>query len=143
MLIQGFPVAVALSSDPSFKDRFWYWSGASGRKYIHTVYRPDDCPPLPGAVYVAVKRRGSLRIAVSVGRFGPLWDQTIGSREMQRFRRLGIDELHVHLPGQSPARASAVLQDLREAFTDSEAPAFTSPPSAPVSSSRAAASAAA
>lgn len=120
MLIQGFPVAVTLVSDPAFQDRFWYWSGASGRKYIHSVYRLDDCPPFPGAIYVAVKRQGHLRIALDVGRFQPFWDHVFGIQEARRFASLGVDELHVHLLGKTPAQIEAVFRDLREAFEDRE-----------------------
>lgn len=120
MLIQGSPVAVTLASDPSFQDRFWYWSGASGRKYIHSVYRIEDCPPLPGAIYVAVKRKGPLRIAVAVGRFQPFWDHVVGAREGWRFASLGVDEFHVHLLGKTPAQIEAVFSDLQEAFEDRE-----------------------
>lgn len=120
MLIQGSPIAVTLSSDPSFKDRFWYWSGASGRKYIHSVYRLDDCPPFPGASYVAVKRKGPLRIALAVGRFQPFWDLAVGRQEARRFASRGADELHVHLLGKTPGQIEAVLGDLREAFEDRE-----------------------
>lgn len=120
MLIHGSPVAVTLASDPSFQDRFWYWSGASGRKYIHSVYRIDECPPLPGAIYVAVKRKGSLRIAVAVGRFQPFWDHAVETREACRFASLGVNELHVHLLGKTPAQIEAVFSDLQEAFEDSE-----------------------
>lgn len=120
MLIQGSPIAVALASDPSFQDRFWYWSGASGRKYIHSVYLLDDCPPFPGAIYVAVKRQGHLRIALAVGRFQPFWDHVLGAREARRFASLGVDELHVHLLGKTPAETEAVFGDLLEAFEDSD-----------------------
>jgi hypothetical protein len=119
MLIQGFPITVSLASDPSFKDRFWYWSGASGRKYIHSVYRVAECPPLPGASYVAVERKGNLRIALQVGRFQPFWDHDIGNGQRQRLAALGADEVHVHLLGKSPAETEAVHGDLLEAFEDS------------------------
>jgi hypothetical protein len=125
MLIHGSPVAVTLASDPSFQDRFWYWSGASGRKYIHSVYGIEDCPPLPGAIYVAVKRKGSLRVAVAVGRFQPFWDHVVGAREARRFASLGVDELHVHLLGKTPAQTETVFSDLLEAFEDRELPMRT------------------
>ena len=74
----GSPIAADLPSDPAFKDRFWYWTGASGRKYIHSVYGLEDCPPLPGAIYVAVRREGPLRVVMGIGRFTPFWDGPIG-----------------------------------------------------------------
>jgi hypothetical protein len=115
MLIQGTPITAAMPSDPAFKDRFWYWTGASGRKYIHSVYTPEDCPPLPGAIYVAVRREGPLRIVMAVGRFTAFWDGTMGSSNAKSLRARGIDELHVHLLAKSPEVASAVLEDLKQA----------------------------
>jgi len=116
MLIHGSPISAELPSDPGLQDRFWYWHGASGRKYIHSVYEPDCCPPLPGAIYVAVRRKGKLRIAMAVGRFTPFWDGAMMSSEAAHVARLGIDEIHVHLLAKSAAAAEDVLADLRDAL---------------------------
>jgi hypothetical protein len=112
MLIQGSPTTLDVSQEADIKDRFFYWQGASGRKYIHSVYELDACPPLPGAVYVAVKRSGALRIAVSVGRFAPFWDRTLGQNDLTRLESLGVDEVHVHLLAKSPENAEIVKRDL-------------------------------
>jgi hypothetical protein len=119
MLIQGSPfkLSAAESDMPGLSERFWYWQGASGRKYIHSVYDPENCPPLPGAVYVGVMRRGDMRIAVSVGRFLPLWEahrSNLGS--LSRF-----DELHVHLLARAPGEAEQVCADLTLALGDGSA----------------------
>jgi hypothetical protein len=116
MLIHGTPIAADLPSDPDFKDRFWYWTGASGRKYIHSVYGLDDCPPLPGAIYVAVRREGPLRLVLGIGRFLPFWDGPLGGRDVACLRRQGVDEIHVHLLAKSPAVAEAILEDLLQAY---------------------------
>jgi hypothetical protein len=116
MLIHGYPITASLPTDPHFKDRFWYWSGASGRKYIHSVYALDECPPLPGAIYVAVRREGTLRVALGIGRFTAFWDGPLGVRDLQRLEAQDIDEIHVHLLAKSPEAADAILQDLVEAF---------------------------
>jgi hypothetical protein len=116
MLIQGSPIALDTPQEADMKDRFFYWQGASGQKYIHSVYEIDVCPPLPGAVYVAVKRSGSMRIAVSVGRFQPFWDRTLGQDEMSRLESLGVDEVHVHLLAKGPEIAEAVKRDLSAAL---------------------------
>ncbi len=118
MLIQGFPISAELPSDPGLQDRFWYWQGASSRKYIHSVYAPDLCPPLPGAVYVGVKRQGCLRLALCVGRFKPFWDGTLSHHDRNRLASLGVDEIHVHLLAKSPAQADAIHADLKEAMTE-------------------------
>lgn len=122
MLIHGSPISAELPSDPGLQDRFWYWHGASGRKYIHSVYEPDCCPPLPGAIYVAVRRKGKMRIAMAVGRFTPFWDGVLMSSEAAHVARLGIDEIHVHLLAKTAIDAEDVLADLRDAMlSDDEA----------------------
>ena len=42
-----------LSSEPT---GFSYWTGISGRRYVHTVYSLLGCPVLPEANYVLVHR---------------------------------------------------------------------------------------
>jgi hypothetical protein len=106
MLIQGSPFKVKTGSDP----RFWYWHGASGRKYIHSVYRPDSCPPLPGAVYVAVKSIAGMRVVISVGRFPPVLEG--GARS--RFE--GANEVHVHLLARDDGDAETIRRDLEAAI---------------------------
>ncbi|TMJ38191.1 MAG: hypothetical protein E6G89_12780, partial [Alphaproteobacteria bacterium] len=68
---------------------FWYWHGASGRRYIHSVYSPDSCPPLPGAVFLAVRRLGALRTVLGAGHFAGLWDVNIATESASRWRDLG------------------------------------------------------
>ena len=104
------------SIDADLADRFWFWQGHSGRKYIHSVYAVGSCPPLPGAVYVGVKRLGHLRIAMVVGRFQPFWDRALSERDSGLMERLGVDEVHVHLLARAPELADAVKQDLSAAL---------------------------
>jgi hypothetical protein len=119
MLIQYSPIALNSPQDADMKERFFYWQGASGQKYIHSVYELDSCPPLPGAIYVAVKRQGPLRIAVSVGRFAPFWDKTLGGDEFAKLEILGVDEVHVHLLAHNPDCAETIRSDLAAALGES------------------------
>ncbi len=121
MLIHGTPIAADLPSDPDFKNRFWYWTGSSGRKYIHSVYTLDDCPPLPGAIYVAVRREGPLRLVMGIGRFTAFWEGPLGGRDLSVLRRQGVDEIHVHLLAKSPEVAQAILEDLLQAYEHEDA----------------------
>jgi hypothetical protein len=116
MNIHGTPLALETVGLADMTERFWYWQGQSGRKYIHSVYELDNCPPLPNAVYVAVKRSGSLRIAVAVGRFQPFWDQTLAEDDLTKLERLGVDEVHVHLLAKSHDLAETVRSDLAAAM---------------------------
>src|SRR6478609_5390047 len=69
MIIHGIPLSIPYSGGTETEPRFWYWHGASGRRYIHSVYRPETCPPLPGAVFLAVRSLGNLRTVLGAGRF--------------------------------------------------------------------------
>ncbi len=75
--------------------------------------RRDACPPLPGAIYVAVRRIGHLRTVVAMGRFSPFWDGA--SSELAG---VDADEIHVHLLARDNAAANAVLNDLQAAFVE-------------------------
>jgi hypothetical protein len=94
--------------------RFWYWRGASGRQYIHTVYKPRNCPPLPGGVYIGVSRIGDLRQATSIGLFSDFWDNA--DPVEARLRTMSADEVHVHLLARTPDAARAVAVDLDHAM---------------------------
>ena len=68
-MLNGHPISAKLPEDLGFGERFWYWRGHSGQSYIHSIYGRDTCPPLPGAVFVAVRNSGGSRRPVSIGRF--------------------------------------------------------------------------
>jgi hypothetical protein len=116
MMISGAPLTVDIPSDPAFKDRFWYWRGVSGKKYIHSVYELDDCPPLPGAIYVAVRRQGNLRTVMALGRFMPFWDNVVTGRSLDQLYASGVNEIHVHLLAKSSDQSEAILADLEDAI---------------------------
>ena len=111
MLIQGSPISINFPHGSVDNERFWYWRGVSGKKYIHSIYTADACPPLPGAIYVAVRRIGHLRTAIAVGRFSPFWDGAF-----TEFTDMDADEIHVHLLARDNSAADAVLGDLKAAF---------------------------
>ena len=115
MIIHGTPLSSELLRDADAKDRFWYWRGASGRKYIHSVYAADLCPPLPGATYVLVRRAGTLRVAFAAGRLsewsGNLPASCAGS---------GC-EIHVHLMARDDAEAEWIAGDLAAALVTADA----------------------
>ncbi len=118
MLLQGFPISAKLPEDLGFGERFWYWRGASGRNYIHSIYGADTCPPLPGAVYVAVRGQGRGRRAVATGRFPNFCDGSInGLAPMPD--GVEADEIHVHLLARNDQDAEAVSEDLSRALGES------------------------
>lgn len=113
MFLLGSPMTAKLPEDLGRGDRFWYWRGASGRRYIHSIYAADSCPPLPGAVYVAVRRVGNSREGLAAGRF-PCFLEAFSSAASG----LEADEIHVHLLARNEADAKAVLADLEGALEE-------------------------
>jgi hypothetical protein len=102
----GFSVNVELENE--FSDRFWFWTGASRKRYIHSVYTADNCPPLPGAIYVVVRRlEGGSRLPMRMGRFSQLW----GFPLPRDFAEAGC-EVHVHLLAGNDKETARIYDDL-------------------------------
>jgi hypothetical protein len=112
MNIHGTPLAPALLRDTDAADRFWYWRGRSGRRYIHSVYALPACPPLPGAVYLAVRRGASGPVAIGLGRFPAILDGASADRQRARLAALGANEVHVHLLAKGDQEAESIRADL-------------------------------
>lgn len=94
------------------EDRFWYWYGASGTRYIHSVYGIDSAPLLPGAVYVAARRIDErTRQAVACGTITPA-EIANAARFFAMLRNAGAEELHVHLLASCPTEAVQIRKDL-------------------------------
>ncbi len=112
-MMQGHSLSASLPEDSGLGERFWYWLGASGQRYIHSIYRRDLCPPVPGAVFVLVSVSGGVRRARAVGRFD-------GDGEMSTAlpfsARPEEEELHVHLLARDEENAERVLRDLMAAM---------------------------
>lgn len=122
-MLNGHPISAKLPEDLGFGERFWYWRGLSGQSYIHSIYSRDTCPPLPGAVFVAVRNAYGLRVPVRVGRFpvaieGSRLDLSILVPELERG-----DELHVHLLARDTESAERVHRDLDRALHEQTIPA--------------------
>lgn len=47
---------LAINQEVGEEQKFHYWQGASGKRYIHTVYSLFNCPELPKTNYVLVNR---------------------------------------------------------------------------------------
>ncbi|HML42853.1 MAG: hypothetical protein JNN24_04490 [Hyphomicrobium zavarzinii] len=110
---------VALDSPSELNDRFHFWSGASGRRYVHSVYDLLDCPEVPAANFLLVRRDGSGRRSVlAIGHL----THDAGSLNLAEIRhrgaRLGANEVHVHLLAPSAQQRRIVELDLRAGQID-------------------------
>jgi len=109
------PVAPGLIEQAPVREHTWY--GASGRRYLATVYSLIACPPLPKACFVLVRRDAKgARAALHVG-VGRDDAPTVNlARIRQRGAQLGANEVHVYFPADSDAARSLVACDLRAAL---------------------------
>ena len=95
-------------------NRFHFWTGASGKRYVHTVYELLDCPALPAANYVLVRREpGARRKVLSIGRVSNTAASLNLAEIRQRGAELGADEVHVHLLAETQKLSKLVEFDLR------------------------------
>jgi hypothetical protein len=90
------------------------WRGASGRLYAHHVYALIECPPLPAAGYVLVRRdEDGRRTPLRVG-LGTSPAPTLNLAEIrQRGAQAGANEVHVRLDAASDAERRLAACDLR------------------------------
>ena len=112
--VAGVARQVLTAADTS--PRFHFWTGASGKRYVHTVYSLFDCPPLGLASYVLVRRANKTeRQVLAIGRLSHEQASLNLADIRQRAATLGADEVHVHLLASSLSECQAVEVDLRTA----------------------------
>jgi hypothetical protein len=121
-MMQGYSLSATLPEDSGLGERFWYWRGTSGQSYIHSIYAPDHCPPVAGAVFVIVRKTGGMRTALAIGRFG-----ADGLRPEGTLVPSPGDEIHVHLLAREGDAAEGVLRDLAASLEDGVLPARPEP----------------
>jgi len=97
-----------------FKTPFLFWTGASGTRYVHSVYNLFDCPPVEGANYILVKRHSNgQRTVISIGR-ATNEAATLNLAEIRlRSAQLGANEVHIHLLAGSLTQSQHIESDLR------------------------------
>jgi hypothetical protein len=93
---------------------FHSWLGASGRRYICSVYALGDAPAFDchRAVIVAVRRDGSG--AAFLFAFSPSAEEAADDLRFwtRRARACGANEWHVHLLAETPEERALMLDDL-------------------------------
>jgi hypothetical protein len=109
-------VTASTAYAPRVSERFHFWSGASGQRYVHTVYSLLDCPALPAANYVLVRRDASgLCHALSVGRASDEAPSLNLAQIRQHGANLGATEVHIHLLAGTSRQGKLVEFDLKSA----------------------------
>ncbi len=113
------PAPAAFNGAAEFADRFHFWSGASGRRYVHTVYSLIECPELASGSYIFVRRGADgRRIALAIGRT----THDAASLNLAEIRHqgalIGANEVHVHLLAGTAAQSRMVELDLRAGQLD-------------------------
>lgn len=103
-------------AEAAFEQAFHYWRGASGRRYLHSVYTLVGCPALPQANYILVRRHADGKREALV--FGDTKDEAI-SLNLAHLRhegaKIGANEVHIHLLADSPQDRVLVEADLAAA----------------------------
>ncbi len=107
-------VATSVDPAPELMERFQFWTGASGRRYVHTIYTLMDCPALSSGNVILVKRgTGGQRTVLDINLLGPN-SPTLNLAEIrQRGATLGANEVHVHLLAENEREAQRIAFDLQ------------------------------
>jgi len=109
-------VQAASLAAPQLTSSFHFWSGASGRRYVHTVYNLVDCPEVPQGNFMLVHRdaRGR-RTILALGHLSHATASLNLAELRQRGARLGANEVHVHLLAENAHQRRVIELDLRAA----------------------------
>jgi hypothetical protein len=115
---QGGPAdePALVCSEAAFDQAFHYWRGASGRRYLHSVYTLIGCPALPRANYILVRRYDNgTRVALA---FGQTKDDAV-TLNLAYLRhegaKIGANEVHIHLLAETAEDRADVEADLTAA----------------------------
>ena len=93
---------------------FHYWRGATGMRYLHTVYSLIDCPEMPKANYLLVHRDSEgNRMPLAVGQT----TDDVESLNLAHLRcvgaRLGANEIHLHVLSETRVERDTIEADVR------------------------------
>ncbi|HJZ44961.1 MAG TPA: hypothetical protein VJ233_14670 [Hyphomicrobiaceae bacterium] len=111
---RALPPAAAVGIAIDDAARCQLWRGVSGRRYVHTVYSLIECPPVPKATYLLVRRKdnGSRQVLhIASG------ENSAPTLNLARIRQLGAslgaNEVHVHFLAETESQRRLVTCDLR------------------------------
>lgn len=98
----------------ALSDEFAFWTGASGERYVHSVYALTWCPELPDGNYLLVHRgEDGTRRVLNVGRMSRHSPSLNLAELRQKGADLGANEVHVHLLARDAKQAKLIAFDLR------------------------------
>ena len=92
---------------------FHYWRGASGKRYLHSVFALVDCPEISKANYILVycDPHGTRR-ALDIGQTIEDADSLNLAHLRQRGAVIGANEIHIHVLTDTGSGRNAVETDL-------------------------------
>ena len=101
-------------SAPDLANRFHFWTGATGRRYVHTVYSLVECPALASGNYILVHRDElGERKVLAIGS-APHDAASLNLADIRRRGAdLGANEVHIHLLAGTSKASKLVEFDLR------------------------------
>ena len=103
-----------INSIAQIEQSFHYWYGASGKRYLHSVYSLTNCPIMPKANYIMVKREPSgaltaLRVSKTVENSSSLNLAHLRHKAAQ----IGANEIHIHALADTQKERRLAEMDLR------------------------------
>ncbi|MGD0639635.1 MAG: hypothetical protein ABSC22_02715 [Roseiarcus sp.] len=115
-LAETEPEPLAALDDEALSPRFRSWRGASGRRYIVSVYDARTCPAYCDAVLIAaaIDSRGRRR-ALAFADTGVFPEPILSRVAASLSDRAERVEFHLHLLAASAAERRAALDDLSAA----------------------------
>jgi hypothetical protein len=121
-ILRVAPPARHAAADPRPKKlgqgspRFRFWFGASGRRYVHTIHPLLECPTLPEANYLLVRRHDDgTRTVLHIGHTTNPAPSLNLAHIRQKAATLGANEVHVHLLTATESQRRLIECDLRAA----------------------------
>ena len=99
---------------------FKFWTGASGKRYVHTLFGLIDCPEVGHANVLLVRADGhGKREVVHVGRLEQA--PSVNLAEIRKLgATLGANEVYLHLLADSPMQRRFIEIDLQAALAGAE-----------------------
>ena len=92
---------------------FHYWRGASGERYLHTVFPLVDCPLMPKVNYILVRRDADgTRRPLDIGQTVSDADSLNLAHLRHKAATLGANEIHIHFLSETDRARAAVEADL-------------------------------